>query len=282
MQYIIQILLMLSIATQQAPPPTPANAHLDKVPVLMYHHMVPEVDLLSERGSDMVVTVEQFAQQLTWLKNQGWQTISTEQLQNYIQNDATLPEKPFMITFDDGYASNYLYALPMLKTLGYTAVEFVITDHMLPAERLYNGRKMSWVDLVNSQGTFEIHNHTHYFHKKKAGKPYLLIYPYQDVLLDLQTAYTIIEKNIPNKRRVFAAPYGGYNQDTLRALKELKTDMAFNIKPGYAAVGTPIYEIPRFTILPTTSMDQFKGLFGVPRVVKKDVIVEKENLPSGQ
>lgn len=101
-------------------PADPAD-YSAQVPILLYHHLVtgtPE--------NDDQINAETFRTQLTALKNAGWQTVDFYQLRAYVENGAELPEKAFLITFDDGYASNFELAYPVLKELDFQATFYAI------------------------------------------------------------------------------------------------------------------------------------------------------------
>ena len=92
------------------------------VPILMYHHLDPQAD----GSNSMAVTPAQFDRQMAALKEAGYTAVSPEQLRAYVQSGQPLPEKPVLITFDDGYYSNYEYAFPILQKYGMKATIFVI------------------------------------------------------------------------------------------------------------------------------------------------------------
>lgn len=89
------------------------------LPILMYHH-------LDEQGDgNATVSVGGFRRQMELLKKEGYTPITCQQLVSFTEG-GTLPEKPVLITFDDGYASNYRLAFPILKEYGFPATIFVI------------------------------------------------------------------------------------------------------------------------------------------------------------
>lgn len=92
-----------------------------QVPVLTYHHLKPDVT-----DDSMVTTPERFEAQIAALTEAGYTAVSLEELYSYVAYGATLPEKPVVITFDDGYDSNYEYAYPILKKYGQKATIFAI------------------------------------------------------------------------------------------------------------------------------------------------------------
>lgn len=90
------------------------------VPILMYHHF-------AEEGNDStVITPENFRAQLEAAQAAGWQAVSMLELYDYVYYGCALPEKPFCITIDDGYLSNYTLAYPILQELNMKATIFCI------------------------------------------------------------------------------------------------------------------------------------------------------------
>ena len=78
------------------------------LPILMYHHIQTESPVLSRYA----VSLMSFKRQISWLTQKGYETISLKQLGRFIQGDDSLPKKPVIITFDDGYQSVWDYAKP--------------------------------------------------------------------------------------------------------------------------------------------------------------------------
>jgi len=87
------------------------------IPVLMYHHVSPV-------GTELTITPELFEDQLKSLQTQGWKTLSGDEFLSCMQSK-TLPRKVLLLTFDDGFADNYVYAYPLLKKYGMRAMLFV-------------------------------------------------------------------------------------------------------------------------------------------------------------
>ncbi len=109
--------------------PTPSGVvESVRVPILMYHYLSappPDADIYRQ---DLSVTPELFAAHLDRIQAEGYQTISLYDLLLHLTQGAPLPEKPVVITFDDGYRDNYENAFPLLKERSMTATFFVITD----------------------------------------------------------------------------------------------------------------------------------------------------------
>ncbi len=97
------------------------NTYSKKIPVLMYHDIGDE-----EPDNGMVITPELFEEQLAALRNAGYESVSFAELEEYVNGTGALPERCVVITFDDGYLSNYEYAYPILRKYGFKATVFAV------------------------------------------------------------------------------------------------------------------------------------------------------------
>ncbi|MEO6958631.1 MAG: polysaccharide deacetylase family protein, partial [Burkholderiaceae bacterium] len=90
------------------------------VPVLMYHHVSP---------SDGMITTspDNFERQLAWLRRHGYRSLTSDGFAGHLAGDPT-PPKSILITFDDGYLDNWVYAYPLLKRYGFNAMVFLVTS----------------------------------------------------------------------------------------------------------------------------------------------------------
>lgn len=100
---------------------TDVNTYSKKIPVLMYHDIGDE-----EPDNGMVITPELFEEQLAALRNAGYESVSFAELEEYVNGTGALPERCVVITFDDGYLSNYEYAYPILRKYGFKATVFAV------------------------------------------------------------------------------------------------------------------------------------------------------------
>ncbi len=98
------------------------RARLAKVPVVMYHDILPEKEVFFD------VTPEEFEEHLRLIQANGLTPISLDQLTTHLQTGLPLPEKPVLLTFDDGYGGHYEYVYPLLKQYGYPAVFSIYTS----------------------------------------------------------------------------------------------------------------------------------------------------------
>lgn len=107
-------------AGAQEASPAAAETYSAQVPILMYHNLAQEGS-----GSD-TISVQRFEEHLAALQDAGYTTITFQDLLAYVEQGTELPEKPVLLTFDDGYESNYTLAYPLLQQYQMKATIFVI------------------------------------------------------------------------------------------------------------------------------------------------------------
>ncbi len=101
-----------------------AQARLAKVPVIMYHDILPKKEVFFD------VTPEELEQHLRLLQENGFTPISLDQLVTHLRTGLPLPNKPILLTFDDGYGGHYQYVYPLIKKYGYPAVFSIYTSNV--------------------------------------------------------------------------------------------------------------------------------------------------------
>lgn len=138
-----------------------------RLPVLMYHHFAQE----SPYGT--IVSFDKFREQMTALRDAGYQAVTIPQIIDYVENETPLPEKPVLITMDDGYTSNLDIAAPILEDLGLCAAVFVIginegetvsahTGEALTPPRFSFEEAAPWVE----KGVLDLQSHTYDMHQR--------------------------------------------------------------------------------------------------------------------
>lgn len=135
------------------------------VVILMYHSLLKD----PARHGKYVVSPDLFESDLKYLKEHGYSFVGIQELIDFVYSGAPLPKKSIVITFDDGYYNNYLYAYPLLKKYDAKMVISVIGKYT----DLYDGEKpnayyshVTW-DMINemlASGRVEIGNHTYSMH----------------------------------------------------------------------------------------------------------------------
>ena len=190
-----------------------------KIPILLYHNFVTVVPETETDNYNYINTPNSFEENIKVIIENGYTPISITELYNAINLKTELPQKPILITFDDGYYSNYEYIFPILKKYKVKASIFIVTNNI--EKEINNVKYLSWNDCAEMQnsGLVEIYSHStrHIFYDKV---------PIREVRDDVIESYKIIEKNLGKKDiKVFAYPYGSYTDETVKALKNNGIDM---------------------------------------------------------
>lgn len=190
-----------------------------KIPILLYHDFVTTVPENDPDNFSYINTPQSFEENIKVLLENGYTFISFQELSDANNGKIELPEKPILITMDDGYYSNYEYIYPILQKYNVKASIFVVTDKI---GKEIDGRKyISWEQCIEMQnsGLVEIFSHSkrHVFYDKL---------PARAIHDDVAESYKIIEEKLGSKNlKVFAYPYGAYTKETVWTLKINGIDM---------------------------------------------------------
>ena len=199
------------------------------LPVVMYHHVTENE---SKAGKYTVLTRE-FENDLKLIKSQGYTTVTVRELIDFVKNGKPLPDKPIMLTFDDGFESFYALAFPLLQRYNLKAVVSVIgsvterystiDDHNIN----YSNLNFDEISELDKSGIVEIQNHSYDMHKNSAksrkGMSKLMNESnaeYSKALeADLMAAQRALWDNCRIKPTAVAYPYGAYSKQTLAIVK---------------------------------------------------------------
>lgn len=232
---ILLVLVMIgntvftAITEQAASETATAVQEQVQLPVLMYHQILKD----PARQGAYVTSPQQFEKDLQYIQKEGYQTVTLAQIENYVTMGEPLPEKPILITFDDGYESAYGYIYPLLKEYKMHAVISIVGKYT----DLYSGNitksmsyaHASWDELREMQrsGTFEVQNHTYDLHKTSPRKGVRKLdseseSQYRELLLsDLGSLNDEIEEELSVRPIAFAYPFGAFSKSTDPLLREM-------------------------------------------------------------
>ena len=249
-----------------SPKPLSQDEISTQVPILMYHHLSEDVT-----NSEMV-SPEQFEAQIRALAEAGYTGISFDELQAYVLRGEPLPEKPVVITFDDGYRSNYTLAYPILQKYGMKATIFAIgvsfgTDHykdtdyaITPHFGAAEAAEMTASGLISIQShTYDMHQWPPYEDGSAAVRENILQLPgeseesyVQALTEDFTRSRALLEDATGQPVDVLAYPAGQYSTLTQVTLQSLGAHVTLSTNPGVNTVvkGLPqtLYAMLRFGI----------------------------------
>ncbi len=143
-----------------------------KLPIIMYHGLIKDIKLQNK----YFISPDSFENDLKYLNDNGYTAITMTELIDYVYTGAPLPKKPIILTFDDGFYNNYLYAYPLLKKYNQKAVISIIgsqTDRY-SLIKIFNSyySYLSWgqINEMLMSGHIEIQNHTYNMHTYDKGR----------------------------------------------------------------------------------------------------------------
>ena len=222
------------------------------VMVLNYHKVVDEHMSLS-------VPLADFEQHMKWLKEYGYTSITPEELYEFIVNGSELPEKPVLITFDDGYKDNYTNAYPIMKKYGFTGTIFVVTGFL----GVYDNY-MTWEQAKElADNGFSIESHT-YSHKSMTEASD------EEISKELTKSRDTIRNKLGIDADFMAYPTGTYNLHIAELVQKAGYKGAFTIKYDNVSRESNVYALERVPIFHTenTNKDFLERIQYLPLIYK--------------
>lgn len=136
-----------------------------KIPILMYHDLTTDED----DTDSMTITIERFEEDMAFLSLYGYTPLLAEDLVAISSGEMEMPSRPVMITFDDGYATNYTLGYPIIEEYGMKATVSVITSHMKDDEGNGYPDSLHWTQIqaLYESGIIDIGLHTHRLHNEE-------------------------------------------------------------------------------------------------------------------
>lgn len=226
------------------------------IPVLMYHHLLTEkeIEIHGWKGNESVVSVENFNEQMKYLYDNGYNTASLTELYLYLSKDISLPEKTVIITFDDGYLSNAVYAYPIMNQYRFKGSIFLIGNISIRQQDRFTPTGLQYInfqDIDLYKDVFEFGSHSFNLHLQKNGLPAV----HGESRLTIKEDFKMMDNVM--KTEFIAYPFGAYNDTILEVMKGLDYKTGFTTNPGYVNPKTESYKIPRFGIKQSTPLEDF-------------------------
>jgi peptidoglycan/xylan/chitin deacetylase (PgdA/CDA1 family) len=222
----------------------------------MYHVINPPPPTVKYPG--LYVPAPEFAAQMQALKGAGWHAVTLDQVEAYWTRGVPLgPGKPMVLTFDNGYQSQYTNALPVLKRLGWVADENIqltglptsqggLSDAqvrgLVDAGWELDTQGMSHADLITA-GSSELH-------------------------YEVATARQLLRQRYGVPVNWFCYPSGHYNATVISEVKAAGFVGSTTVSPGWAAPSRDPYRLPRVRVQggtsPSAQLDQIASARSAP------------------
>ncbi len=221
------------------------------VPVLMYHHVLPKAGFITS-------SIKQFDAQMRFLAENGYKTLTSEEFYLFKKKKLKIPNKSVMITFDDGWKDNYVYAYPILKKYNLKATLFIVTNWIEEASKkkgefdpgaINHGKckteiavypekvVLNWKEIEEMSDVFDYHSHTHthrdgYFKRCTWNEEFPL-------------TKEVMKKRLGIDDKHLCWPRGYYDEDLIEEAKRHGFEIFYTIERGLNRANRKLDHIKR-------------------------------------
>ncbi|SFI09357.1 polysaccharide deacetylase family protein [Selenomonas caprae] len=209
----------------------------DSVPVLNYHQ-------INDRDENaLTVHTDQFETQMKYLADNGYHTITPDEMISAWDEGRPLPDKPVIITFDDGYADNYRNAFPILEKYNLRGTIFLISDYVSTYPNY-----LTWSQAAEMQesGLINFESHTLSHAQLDSTSP-------EETWNQLDGSKKALEWKLGKTINFLAYPCGSYDEELQQRVKDAGYKGAFTVNYGLAGQGDNRYVLNRVPIFGCTN-----------------------------
>jgi peptidoglycan/xylan/chitin deacetylase (PgdA/CDA1 family) len=217
------------------------------VPILVYHNLGPH-----SKGR-LVLGADAFAEQMRYLKREGYRVVSLADFVEWLRLKRQLPKKSVVLTFDDGYQSFRAYAYPVLKKLGFPATLFVYTDYVGASRNA-----LSWDELKSlaAEGfDVQAHSKTHGDLRRGSGENDAQYA--RRMQTELGEPPRLFQRQLGRAVQFLAYPYGRFDDDLLARVREQGYAAAFTVRRESNPSFVRPLQISRSQVYSEMTLEQF-------------------------
>lgn len=212
-----------------------------ELPILVYHHVVPD-----HAPGVLYVTPDGFEQHLSFLSDNGYQSVSFADLADSLEYGVPLPERPVILSFDDGWENQFQYGFPLLQKYGFGATFYIVSgyvDHQnfMSTEQLQ--------EMMAAGMTIGCHSHTH--------PPLPSIGTGARLEAEVAGSKAWLEDHFGIAIDTFAYPYGAYNAAVAAAVKAAGFRTARTVDTGTHATADNLATLP--AVLYSQYVNHYRG-----------------------
>lgn len=206
-----------------------------KIPIIMYHQITKK----TSRTGKYSVLYSQFEDDMKYIKSKGYTTINMTDLIEFVNGKKALPEKPIIITFDDGFESIYTYIYPLLKEMNMCGVASIVGEYAdffteNPDHNVtYSYMDWNQIKELTKTDVIEIQNHSYDLHKNHTERHGISIKSNEDISTyntevgnDIKKMQNTMKEKTNYTPNTLTFPYGAYKKETILLTKSLGFDAA--------------------------------------------------------
>jgi peptidoglycan/xylan/chitin deacetylase (PgdA/CDA1 family) len=251
----------------------------DRVPILVYHRLIRRTAAREGSvGDEEMIWVsydDSFAGQMAYLKESGYRTLDLDEYARIRAGKALLPPKPVIITFDDGYQSNYELAYPELRENGLCATIFVAPEPDAESRKLIEGIDGFLSDAqmreMNANG-ISIQSH---------GLTHCILTELDDdgVRWELTASKRRLEEITGRKVNHLAIPRAGYSRSIRRLAKEAGYQTVCANNKGSASGLSSLMALPRIVVERDMTIEEFRDCLAPRAAVMLRILGGLKRIP---
>jgi len=211
-----------------------------QVPILCYHQFG------NTCKSNLCMPVDIFDEQMKYLKENGYRTITPDEIFQFLSYDQPIPKKSVMITIDDGYRSVYNHAIPILKKYGFSATFFIYIDYVGISKKAITWDQLR--DLKEDGFTIGSHTLSHCDLTKKFDGESQNAY-IRRITREIVESKRIIDEKLNQNTSFLSFPYGRYDMEVAEITEKAGYKIAVSVKRGSNPFFTNPYMLRRDQIL---------------------------------
>jgi peptidoglycan/xylan/chitin deacetylase (PgdA/CDA1 family) len=199
--------------------------------VILMYHMISEPKTAAE--VKYACPPRQFEKHVQMLLNQGFKPISINAVENYYTHQASIPDKSFLITLDDGFEDNYTNAFPIFQRYNIPAVIYLATGLLGKTNQWMNVPTFSERKMLSWRQIKEMANHGIHFGSHTVSHPKLTELDDDTVKMELGQSKQIIEDQLGVECAHFAYPYGLITEKTRELVRQAGFKTACSTRSGF-------------------------------------------------
>ena len=238
------------------------SAYIAEIPCVMYH------SVNKNPKNEFSITPALFEEDMKYLKCHGYQSVTLQEIYDSVYNGGKLPQKPVLITFDDGYRDVLYEALPILEKYEYTAVMAVTGASVGKTLSDFPHMNADELKMMDRSRIFELISHSYDLHKndERVGASKLeneTVGEYRKILTsDLAKSFSQLRSITGKSSTAFAYPYGAASDESVKILESagVKTALLCEEAPESAADSSIIF-IKRLCRNGTHTVERFFDYF---------------------
>ena len=221
-----------------------------KTRVLMYHSISEHIG--KEKHNKWRVKPEDFEKQMNWFYKNNWKSFTISELVSLDK----IPEKSFVITFDDGFEDNFRNALTILQKYNFKATIYLVPNQKTNHWEEKNTSVLS--NLLNNEQILQMQNSGLIeFGSHTLSHVNLSTITDEQLLNELKKSKEEVENIIKKECEAFAYPYGKFDEKIVSFVKEVGYKNATVVKRGLFEQNDDVFTIKRIGILGTESFFDF-------------------------